>query len=84
MTLPFWDETSVEPLTKKIPNALPQESFVLDGSTIPNPLRSFAFTRGIRDFINGDNPNYSKPLGYETVRYPLCRKRCRESSYKGP
>jgi tyrosinase len=44
---------------------------VLDGLTIQNPLKSFVFNRSIKDFISGDNPNYSKPLGYETVRYPL-------------
>lgn len=38
---------------------------------IQNPLRSFVFNRPITDQISGDNPNYSKPLGYETVRYPL-------------
>ena len=69
--LPYWDETSEESLTNGIPWALTVETFVLDGQTIPNPLRSFVFTKGIVDNINGDNPNYSKPLGYETVRYPL-------------
>ena len=29
------------------------------------------FPLTIQDNINGDNPNYSKPKGYETVRYPL-------------
>ena len=54
-----------------IPWALTDENFELDGETIPNPLRSFVFTKNITDNINGDNPNYSKPKGYETVRYPL-------------
>jgi tyrosinase len=71
VALPFWDETSPESLTKGIPWALTQKDFVLDGATIPNPLRSFVFNGNIQDFINGDNPNYSKPKGYETVRYPL-------------
>jgi tyrosinase len=69
--LPYWDETSAESLNSGLPWALTQETFVLDGKTIPNPLRSFVFTKQIVDNINGDNPNYSKPLGYETVRYPL-------------
>jgi tyrosinase len=69
--LPFWDETSDESLANGIPWALTVETFVLDGETIPNPLRSFVFNRSITDNINGDNPNYTKPLGYETVRYPL-------------
>jgi tyrosinase len=69
--LPYWDETSDDSLKNGIPWALTQENFVLDGKTIPNPLRSFAFNKNIKDFINGDNPNYSKPKEYETVRYPL-------------
>jgi tyrosinase len=71
VTLPFWDETSDESLTKGIPAALTQEFFDLDGVSIPNPLRSFVLNKNIADQINGDDPNYSKPLGYETVRYPL-------------
>ncbi len=69
--LPFWDETSDDSLKNGIPWALTRKDFVLDGQTIPNPLRSFVFPKGITDNINGDNPNYSKPKGYETVRYPL-------------
>ena len=71
VTLPFWDETSDESLKNGIPWALTQETFTLDGVVIPNPLRSFVFNKNITDNISGDNPNYSKPLGYETVRYPL-------------
>src|SRR5277367_4260392 len=43
-----------------IPWALTNATFELDGATIPNPLKSFAFTRQITDNVNGDNPNYSK------------------------
>lgn len=69
--MPYWDETSADSLQGGIPWALTQKDFVLDGKTIPNPLRSFVFPKVIKDNINGDNPNYSKPQGYETVRYPL-------------
>jgi tyrosinase len=69
--LPFWDETSNASSSNGIPDALTQEFFVLDGVNIPNPLRSFVFTKDITDQISGDDPNYTKPLGYETVRYPL-------------
>jgi tyrosinase len=69
--LPFWDETGPESLAHGIPWALTQQEFELDGENIPNPLRSFVFTKNIKDNINGDNPDYSKPKGYETVRYPL-------------
>ena len=44
---------------------------MLDGETVPNPLRSFVLPKDITDNINGDAPNYTKPKGYETVRYPL-------------
>ena len=71
LTLPFWDEASTASLNNGIPWALTDENFTLDGQTIANPLRSFVFTKNIKDNINGDNPNYSKPAGYETVRYPL-------------
>jgi tyrosinase len=69
--LPFWDQTDPESLKNGIPRALTDENFELDGVLIPNPLRSFKFPRNITDHISGDNPNYSKPAGYETVRYPL-------------
>jgi len=68
---PFWDETSDDSLKNGIPWALTQENFVLDGQTIPNPLRSFILNQNIKDNISGNDPDYSKPKGYETVRYPL-------------
>jgi tyrosinase len=71
VTLPYWDETSEDSLANGIPWALTVKDVVLDGQTIANPLRSFVFNANIVDHIASDNPNYSKPLGYETVRYPL-------------
>jgi tyrosinase len=71
VTLPFWDETSEESFKNGIPTALTQKEVRLDRETIQNPLRSFVFERAITDNINGDDPNYSKPVAYETVRYPL-------------
>jgi tyrosinase len=69
--LPFWDETDEYSRTKGIPWPLTTEFFELDGVQIPNPLRSFVFPVNITDHISGDDPNYSKPKNYETVRYPL-------------
>lgn len=69
--LPYWDETSPDSLAHGVPWALTRKDFELDGATIANPLRSFVFSKNIKDHINGDNPDYSKPKGYETVRYPL-------------
>jgi tyrosinase len=71
VTQPFWDETAPDSLKNGIPSALTDEFFELDSNQIPNPLRSFVFNKNITDNISGDNPNYSKPKGYETVRYPL-------------
>lgn len=72
VSLPYWDETSPESLQDGIPWALTQKDFVLDGETIANPLRSFVLNRDIVDHLNPyPDADYSKPQGYETVRYPL-------------
>lgn len=73
--MPFWDETNDESLDKGIPRVLTDETFELDGTTIPNPLKSFVIPDEILDNYWGDNANgghspYYKPKGYETVRYP--------------
>lgn len=71
VTLPFWDETSDDSRQNGIPRALTDETFLLDGVKIPNPLRSFILPATINDEVAGDNGLYTKPQGYETVRYPL-------------
>ncbi|MFZ4967164.1 tyrosinase family protein [Pseudomonas gingeri] len=74
VTLPFWDECSEHSRENGLPSALTQESFVINGQKIDNPLRSFVFPQAITDElpVTPDNPIiYSKPEGYETVRYPL-------------
>ncbi|GAN78162.1 tyrosinase family protein [Acidisphaera rubrifaciens] len=71
VTLPFWDETSTLSRKTGIPRALTDETFVLDGQTIPNPLRSFTLPATIVDAVTGDNDLYTKPQDYTTVRYPL-------------
>ena len=68
--MPYWDETNEESLKNGIPWALTVQFFPPNSKT-PNPLRSFVFPKKLTDSINGDDPNYSKPAGYETVRYPL-------------
>jgi tyrosinase len=74
--MPFWDECSVDSQDNGIPWALTVEKFELDGELIDNPLRSFVLPMAIVDQVSQDkddpnSPNYSKPQGYETVRYPL-------------
>jgi tyrosinase len=72
VTLPYWDETSTEAMTKGVPWALTNETYTLDGKEIPNPLKSFVFNRQIIDHLSPfPDTDYSKPVGYETVRYPL-------------
>ncbi|GLQ82766.1 pigment biosynthesis-related tyrosinase [Mesorhizobium huakuii] len=72
VALPYWDETGEASLTKGVPWALTNETYSLDGNTIPNPLKSFVFTRKIVDHLSPfPDTDYSKPEGYETVRYPL-------------
>ena len=71
VTLPFWDETSDLSRSTGIPYALTDATFHLDGEDIPNPLCSFELPVTIVDNVTGDNNFYSKPAGYETVRYPL-------------
>lgn len=77
VTLPFWDECSADSQANGIPRALTDEHFELDGVVIDNPLRSFVLPVAIVDQVAQDSgsdpnsPNYSKPAGYETVRYPL-------------
>jgi tyrosinase len=84
VTQPYWDETSEDSQAHGVPWALTQEFFELseertwpgtnNGSAIPNPLRSFVLPRAINDHISGidanNAANYSKPDGYETVRFP--------------
>ena len=75
--LPFWDECSTDSHANGIPRALTDEKFELDGVLIDNPLRSFVLPVAIVDQVQQDDvndpnsPSYSKPQGYETVRYPL-------------
>lgn len=72
LSLPYWDETAPESLQNGIPWALTRKDFVLDGETIANPLRSFVLNQTIVDHLNPyPDADYSKPKGYETVRYPL-------------
>ena len=70
VTLPFWDETSDDSAANGIPWALTVQNVELDGETVPNPLRSFVLPTNIVDNLSAfPDADYSKPKGYETVRY---------------
>ncbi len=72
VSLPFWDETNDDTLKNGVPWPLTDEYFTFsNGETIPNPLRSFVLPVALEDkAIEDGTYNYSKPEGYETVRYP--------------
>jgi tyrosinase len=62
----YWDELSDEPF----PEVLMQDNFTFsNGKTIKNPLKSYTLQRALQD-TSSDGFQYSKPVGYETVRYP--------------
>lgn len=69
--LPFWDETNDDSMKNGVPWALTREYFELDGARIKNPLISYKFQHIVKDSIQSDDDLYTKPIGYETVRYPL-------------
>ena len=82
VTLPFWDEIanlSGEPipsdLLSTIPSVLTSQTFELDGRT-DNPLYSYSLQKEIAHDVGGRNHRYSKPKGYQTVRYPLSGEYC--------
>lgn len=61
-----------------IPEIFLQKKYVFkDKTTINNPLYSYKFQRQITDQLNADSSvpgsgvDYSKPKGYQTVRYPF-------------
>ena len=73
--LPYWDQTYKIMKNGKltylgVPPILTDEYFTFStGATIPNPLRSFTLPMALQDSEEADF--YAKPVGYETVRYPL-------------
>jgi len=69
--MPFWDETTADSVLGGIPSVLTAEKFELDGVLIDNPLKSFVLPASLADEYPGDDNTYTKPAGYETVRYPL-------------
>ena len=69
--MPYWDETSDESMQKGIPTILTDEQVLLNGVMVDNPLRSYKLAGPVFDGVKGDGNLYTKPKGYETVRYPL-------------
>lgn len=86
VTLPFWDELAnlPDPSVRKtttlpfppvpltpIPTVLTSPTFELDGKIVDNPLYSYRLQQALVENVDGANHRYSKPAGYQTVRYPL-------------
>ena len=70
VTLPFWDETFARGTPTPIPSILTAPEFDLDGKKY-NPLYSYKLQEALVEEVQGSNERYSKPVGYQTVRYPL-------------
>ncbi|KAK1986205.1 hypothetical protein LZ30DRAFT_778531 [Colletotrichum cereale] len=73
VALPYWDETEEATLTGGIPQVfLEREYTFADTTSIPNPLFSYKFQSKVTDSLPLiPDANYTKPTGYETVRYPF-------------
>lgn len=70
VTLPYWDETEHDSISKGMPWSLTREKLLIRGQMVDNPLRSYKFQIAINDNVSTDASIYSKPAGTETVRYP--------------
>ena len=73
---PFWDECDPRARKEGVPGVFTDPTYTFaDGTTIPNPLKSYSLPVAIDDQVanevTGDTSVYSKPAGYSTVRYPL-------------
>ncbi|KAK3817568.1 MAG: Monophenol monooxygenase [Benniella sp.] len=78
IALPYWNETEQRSLVEGIPKIFLDKEYKFttfsasDNKTIRNPLFSYKFQVGITDRLK-PNPgaNYTKPIDYETVRFPF-------------
>ncbi|KAF9999661.1 hypothetical protein BGZ79_006732 [Entomortierella chlamydospora] len=76
VAMPYWDETEDSSLKEGIPSIFLERTYTFSDDTsrtIPNPLFSYKFQAKITDRLNANDKstNYTKPVGYETVRYPF-------------
>ncbi|KAJ8131191.1 hypothetical protein O1611_g2437 [Lasiodiplodia mahajangana] len=68
VTLPFWDE--LIDVERPVPSIFTSPTFELDGDST-NPLYSYTLQEALIENVEDSNSRYTKPVGYETVRYPL-------------
>ncbi|KDN61568.1 hypothetical protein CSUB01_04162 [Colletotrichum sublineola] len=73
VALSYWDETEEATLRGGIPQVFLEKKYTFaDGTSIPNPLFSYRFQTKITDKLPVvPDASYTKPIGYETVRYPF-------------
>jgi tyrosinase len=75
VAMAYWDETEEASLTNGIPPIFLQKTYTFSDNSsapIPNPLFSYKFQSRIVDRLSPiPDANYSKPVDYETVRYPF-------------
>jgi tyrosinase len=72
VTLPYWDEVGDETKEKGLPLIFLAKTFTIGGETFPNPLYSYKLVAGVHDNLGPiPDADYSKPPGYQTVRYPF-------------
>jgi len=78
VAIPYWDETEQRTLDSGLPEIFLEPKWTY-GETkdtlsepIDNPLFSYKFRASINDNLSSiPDANYSKQIGYETVRYPF-------------
>jgi hypothetical protein len=82
ISMPYWDATDAESLAHGVPDILTRETYILDGQTIKNPLRSYVLpvaVSGAFDVDNAGGPDYSKPKGELLLIRPVSALRMRSS-----
>ncbi|TFA99613.1 Tyrosinase [Trichoderma ghanense] len=81
VALPYWNELEEDDDGKCIPSIFTDKTRKVKGVDVPNPLFSYTMQQGFFDNLARDVPvhgkpgqvyrlDYSKPSGYQTVRYP--------------
>ncbi|PTB62115.1 Di-copper centre-containing protein, partial [Trichoderma citrinoviride] len=81
VALPYWNELEEDDDGKCIPRIFTDKTRKVKGVDVPNPLFSYTMQQGFFDNLARDVPvhgkpnqvyrlDYSKPSGYQTVRYP--------------
>lgn len=81
VALPYWNELEEDKNGKCIPKIFTDKTRKINGVDVPNPLFSYTMQQGFFDNLARDVPvqdepgkvyrlDYSKPSGYQTVRYP--------------